>query len=67
MKLIEKLKLDSALIVDNHQNKNLFLSMRNIPKIKAVDHTQITVYDVLNYKWLVLTKSAFESLTERLK
>ena len=67
MKLIEKLKLDSALIVDNHRNKNLFLSMKNIPKIKAVDHTQITVYDVLNYKWLVLTKSAFESLTERLK
>lgn len=67
MKLKEKLNLDSALIVDNHQNRNLFLSLRNIPKIKAVDQTQITVYDVLNYKWLVLTKSAFESLMERLK
>jgi len=67
MKLIEKLNLDSALIVDDHKNKNLFLSLRNIPKIKAVDHTQITVYDVLNYKWLLLTKSAFESLMERLK
>lgn len=67
MKLIEKLNLDSALIVDNHENKNLFLSLRNIPKIKAVDQTQITVYDVLNYKWLVFTKSAFESLMERLK
>jgi len=67
MKLIEKLNLDSALIVDSHQNRNLFLSLRNIPKIKTVDHTQITVYDVLNHKWLVLTKSALESLMERLK
>jgi large subunit ribosomal protein L4 len=67
MKLIEKLNLDSALIVDSHQNRNLFLSLRNIPKIKTVDHTQITVYDVLNHKWLVLTKSALESLTERLR
>ncbi|UCC38161.1 MAG: 50S ribosomal protein L4 [Candidatus Aminicenantes bacterium] len=67
MKLIQKLKLDSALIVDNHQNRNLFLSLRNIPRIKAVDQTHITVYDVMNYKWLVLTKSAFESLMERLK
>jgi large subunit ribosomal protein L4 len=67
MKLIEKLNLDSALIVDSHQNRNLFLSLRNIPKIKTVDHTQITVYDVLNHKWLVFTKSALESLAERLR
>ncbi len=67
MKFIEKLNLDSALIVENHQNKNLFLSLRNIPNVKAVDYTQITVYDVLNYKWLVLTKKAFESLMERLQ
>lgn len=67
IKFVEKLNLDSALIVDEHQNKNLFLSLRNIPNVKAVDHTQITVYDILNYKWLVLTKSAFESLVERLK
>lgn len=67
MKLIEKLKLDSALIVDDYQNRNLFLSVRNIPKIKAVDHNNVNIYDVLNHKWLILTKKAFESLMERLK
>lgn len=66
-KLLEMLSLDSALIVDDHENENLFLSLGNIPKVKAVDHNQVNVYDVLNYKWLVLTQRAFESLIERLK
>jgi large subunit ribosomal protein L4 len=65
--LIKALNVDSALIVDSHENKNLFLSTRNIPEVKAVDSTQLTVYDVLNYKWLILTKKAFDSLTEKLK
>jgi large subunit ribosomal protein L4 len=66
-KLLEALKLDSALIVDDHKNKNLFLSLRNIPKIKAVDTNSVNVYDVLNHKWLVFTQKAFESLMEKLK
>lgn len=65
--LIKGLKLDSALIVDQYDNKNLFLSARNIPKLKVVDVNQVNVYDVLNYNWLVLTKRAFDSLTEKLK
>lgn len=66
-KFLEGLKLDSALVVDNHQNKNLFLSLRNIPKVKTVDYNQVNVYDVLNYKWLVFSQKAFESLMEKLK
>ena len=66
-KLLEILNLDSALIVDHHQNKNLFLSLRNIKKIKAVDYNQVNVYDVMNHKWLVFTQKAFESLMEKLK
>jgi large subunit ribosomal protein L4 len=65
--IIQNLKLDSALFVDDRENKNLFLSTRNIPKVKTVDTAQINVYDVLNHKWLVLTKRAFDSLTEKLK
>ena len=67
MSFLEKLQLDSALIVDSHQNKNLILSLRNIPKIKVVDSSQVNVYDVLNHNWLVLSQNAFESLMERLK
>jgi len=67
VKLLETLKLDSALIVDHHQNRNLFLSLRNIPRVKAVDYSQVNVYDVLNHRWLVFTQEAFESFMERLK
>ena len=64
---LKKLKLDSVLVIDNKDNKNLFLSLRNIPKVKAVDFNQINIYDVLNHKSLVFTEKAFESLMERLK
>lgn len=63
---LEAFKLDSALIVDSHQNKNLFLSLRNIPRVKVVDSNQLTVYDVLNHEWLVFSQNAFESLVERM-
>ena len=67
VKFLEALKLDSALIVDRHQNRNLFLSLQNVPKVKAVDYSQVNTYDVLNYKWLVFSQKAFESFMERLK
>ena len=67
VKLLETLKLGSALIVDSHENKNLFLSLRNIPFAKALDHNQVNIYDVLNYEWLVITQKAFDSLMEKLK
>lgn len=67
MKFLKALKLDSALVVDNQKNKNMFLSLRNIPKVKAIDFNNINVYDVLNFRSLVFSQKAFESLMERLK
>jgi len=67
VKLLDIFKWDSALIVDDYKNKNLFLSMRNIPEVKAIDSNQINVYDILNYKWLVFTKKAFKFLVEKLE
>lgn len=64
---LKKLNLNSALVIDNKENKNLFLSLRNIPGVKAVDHNQVNIYDVLNHTSLVFTQEAFESLMERLK
>ena len=64
---LKKLKIESALVIDNQENRNLFLSLRNIPKVKAVDFNQVNIYDVLNHKSLVFTQKAFESLMERLK
>ncbi len=67
VKLMDVLNLDSALIVDTQENKNLFLSLRNIPNIKTVDYNQVNIYDVLNYKWLVFTEKSFKAFVEKLK
>ncbi len=65
--LLKKLNLESALFIDKDENKNLFLCLRNIPKVKAIDQNNITVYDVMNHQSLVFTERAFKSLMERLK
>jgi large subunit ribosomal protein L4 len=65
--LLKGLKVDSALVVDVRENVRLFTAMRNIPKVKAVDWRAVNTHDVLNYKWLVLSRQAFESLVEKLK
>lgn len=67
VELLRALNVESALIIDSGENRPLFLSMRNIPMVKAVDVNHINVYDVLNHEWLVMTPRAFESVTERLK
>jgi len=65
--LLKMLNLKSALFIDSVENKNLYLSLRNIPNVKAVDPRQINLYDVLNHKSLVLSQKAFEFLMEKLK
>ena len=64
---LKGLKVDSALIVDGADNRNLFLALRNIPKVKAVDPLRLNVYDVLDHKWLVFSEQALTSVMERLK
>jgi large subunit ribosomal protein L4 len=65
--LIKAYKLDSALLVDQAGNANLFRAVRNIPRIKAVDVAGLNVYDVLAHKSLVFTRRAFEAVLEKLK
>jgi large subunit ribosomal protein L4 len=64
---LKALKLDSALVVDASANVNLFQALRNIPRVQAIDERQVNAFDVLRYKWLVLSRRAFDSLMERLK
>ena len=64
---LKNMKIDSALIIDSKENNNLFLAVRNIPEVKAVEGEKLNTYDVLRYKWLVFSQQAFNSLVERLK
>ncbi len=64
---LKNLKIDSALIIESRENKNLFRAVRNIPEVKAVDGEKLNTYDVLRYKWLVFSQKEFNSLLERLR
>jgi large subunit ribosomal protein L4 len=65
LQLLKQLQVDSALVVDLADNRNLFLAMRNLPQAKAVDARNLNVYDILKYRWLVLSQRAFDTLMLR--
>jgi len=65
--LLKALKVESALVVDLGTNKNLFIALRNIPKVKPVDPSRINILDVLGHDWFVAGRDAFTALMERLQ
>jgi large subunit ribosomal protein L4 len=55
-----------ALLVDTMENTNLVLASRNNPKLHLVDASNVNVYDVVNSRFVVLSQSALQRLTEAL-
>jgi large subunit ribosomal protein L4 len=53
-----------ALLVDSLENTNLVLASRNHPKMHLVDALNVNVYDVVNSRYVVLSQSALQRLTE---
>ncbi|WP_031497873.1 50S ribosomal protein L4 [Bryobacter aggregatus] len=63
-------KLNSAktiLLVENAENKNLALGSRNLSGVKLVTSKDVTTYDLLKYKHVLISKDAAEKLSEGLK
>lgn len=63
--LLRRLQVDSALVVDHADNKNLFLAARNLPLSKVVDVQKLNVWDVLKYEWFIISQKALDSLMAR--
>jgi large subunit ribosomal protein L4 len=55
-----------ALLVDTVENTNAVLAARNNPKLHFVDALHVNVYDVVNSRYVVLSQSALQRLTEAL-
>ena len=53
-----------ALIVDDYNNVNLGLAVRNNPALKAVDALGVTVYDVVDRPQVVFSEEALARLVE---
>lgn len=64
---LRKLQLDKTiLVVDNSGNRNLELASRNIFGVKLVATKDLTTYDVLRHKHLLLSEQAALKLSEAL-
>ena len=62
-------KLDTAntvLVVDNGENRNLALSSRNIQGVTLRESKDVSVYDLLGHKHVLLSETAAKKLSEAL-
>lgn len=57
----------TALLVETAENRNLELGSRNLEGVKLVGTKDLTAYDLLAYKNVLITKAAAEKLSEGLK
>ncbi|MCP5104519.1 MAG: 50S ribosomal protein L4 [bacterium] len=64
---LKNFEFDKLLIVDKRENSQLLLSVRNVPYIKAIDFSEINVYDSLNYNYIMFSVDAVKQLLEVLK
>jgi large subunit ribosomal protein L4 len=65
--ILDRLGVDGkTVLVDAEPTDNLVLSGRNIPGLRIVDESHLTVYDVLDCSTLLLSQDALGKLEERL-
>lgn len=55
-----------SLVVLNEQNKNLYLSSRNLTGSRVVTASELTTYDILNSNSLVLFESSLDTIQKTL-
>lgn len=67
LSLLKNFQFDKLLIVDTKENAQLILSTRNIPYVKAIDFSEINVYDSLKYNYIMFSVDAVKQLVEVLK
>jgi large subunit ribosomal protein L4 len=62
--VLDNLNVNKALIVLGEKNENVSLSARNIPSVRTVLSNSISVYDILKYNTLIMTKDAVAKIEE---
>ena len=63
--VLNALKVQKALVIlDGDDNENVALSARNIAGVRVVPANSISVYDILKYETVVITKAAVGKIEE---
>ena len=65
-KLTEKLKADSALIVNDKFDENLFLSLRNLKNMEYSDVSSINPVSLMRYEKVIINVESLKKIEERL-
>ncbi|MFI3229927.1 MAG: 50S ribosomal protein L4 [bacterium] len=63
-KVLDNLKINKGLLVLEENDRNVSLSMRNIPNMKTAGINTINVYDILKYESFIVTKGALQKIEE---
>ena len=64
--MLDELQVKSALIILSQADEKVALSVRNLPKVKALRVEGLNVYDLLRYEHLIMTEQALRLIEERL-
>jgi large subunit ribosomal protein L4 len=64
IKLSNNLKFDNqkTLMILSEPNKNLFLSARNLAKVKVITVSELSTYDIMNASKLVLLETTIDAI-----
>ena len=62
--VLDNLKINKALVVVDGDSANAILSAKNLPTERGVYSNSISVYDILKYDTVVITKSAVKAIEE---
>jgi len=60
------LTASKALVILGESNKNVFLSSRNLKKVKVFTVDELTTYDLINADHVILAESSVEKIQNRL-
>ena len=64
---LRKLDLSRALIVIDGKNENLEMSARNLKDFKVVPSSGMTLFDLLRFEQVLLTRPAYDQIVGRLQ
>lgn len=68
VEVLEGLEVEGkALVVDDRENRNLWLGSRNLVGVKMSPTNGVNVYDLLNHDYLLISKNSVLALQEVLK
>jgi large subunit ribosomal protein L4 len=62
-----KIGLESAVFVDQRDNRELARATSNVPTMHVLDHFALNPYDLLRFRTIVFSRAAIESVSEALK